>query len=196
MGLQNPTNTHTPVSTPYPTYSDPEAGISFRYPVFLTPKTETTKDRDSSGILIKTTRILLESSDPVYAIYIDIIEDPTTSQDYPPDEGLLRTFIAMDLGQLDTKKTEANHAAVMAAVKSAVITKISDFPAATYQLTLDDTPVGQAYIRGAVAISRNRSFTLFHIGSIEPDAPGSVTKEFVDEAWLEFVESISLVEYN
>jgi hypothetical protein len=176
----------------YTTYSDSDVGINFRYPAFLTPKTETTKDRGSGGGLIEMTRILLESTDPVYAIYVDVVEGPDPPWNYPPDGDLLRMYVAMDLGELDTEKTEANSVAAMTAVKSAVITKISGFPAAVYQVTFDDTPVGRVYIRGAVVLSSKRSFTLFHVGSIEPDAPSIVTKEFVDNTWSEFVNSISL----
>jgi len=191
-----PATSPSPIkATPsYVTYSNPEVGISFRHPTFLTPKTETVKDRDSTGALfIQMRNISLTSSDPVFAIFVLVLEGPLPG-DYPPDDELLRMIVAMDLEELLGDDTEADDAAAMAAARSAIITRISGFAAAVYKVTLDGTPVGRAYMRGAIVISPKRMFRLRHAGSVEPDAPGSVTKEFVDETWSEFVKSISLIE--
>jgi len=192
--LGSPSATSPPPikATPsYATYSNPEAGISFRYPAFLTPKTETVKDRDSIGALIQMRNIT--SGDPVFVIIVLVLERPLP-EDYPPDDGLLRMLVAMDLEELPGEDTEADDAAAMAAVRSAIITRISGFAAAVYQVTLDGTPIGRAYIRGAVVISPKRGYSLIAMAPVEPGAPGSVTRASVDETWSELVKSISLVD--
>lgn len=178
------------------TYSNLEAGISFKYPDYLSIQTDTDKQRGESGELIRMTAISATSSNPTVAVVVRIIEDPLRNQmypdQYPPDEDLFKLLVVGDMGDLSYDDTEINESAIMSASKNARTTKINGHHAATYNLGLDNRDIGHISVRGALVITEKRDISLFVIGSDEPDAPGSVSSKTIDDIWSRFVETLKI----
>ena len=169
-------------------YSNNEAGLRYQYPDFLTIQTDTQKDRGPSGELIKTVNVSAIATEPVVGLMVRVIEDPLRDQmfpnSYPPSEELFHILIVGDIDDLNFDDTEGN--------KSAVMTTISGFDAATYQLGLDNREIGHMYVRGALIITPLRDISLYIIGSDESNAPDSVTPKFIDDLWSKLLNSIEI----
>ncbi len=177
-------------------YSNHEAGLMFQYPDFLTVQTDTQKDRGASGELITMVKVSATATEPVVGLMVRSIEDPLRDQMfpnlYPPSEQLFRILVVSDIAYLSFDDTESNESAIMTAVESSIMTTISGFDAATYQLGLENREIGHLYVRGALIITPIRDISLYIIGSDESDAPDSITSKFIDDLWSKFINSITI----
>jgi hypothetical protein len=120
-------------------FSDPEFGVSFEYPDYLSLETNVQKDRGPDGELVTMKSILAASVDPTVAIYIKIIEDPLRNERfpdlYPPTEETLRTLTVGDISQFEFPRSEENKEAVLMAAEEATFTTICGYTALTYDVT-------------------------------------------------------------
>jgi hypothetical protein len=179
------------------TYSNPEAGINFSYPVFMTIQDDIQKDRGPGGELITMTTVSATSNDPVVGFLVRVIEDPLRNQMYPglypvmPD-GPFRTLVVGEITGLNYPKSDANSSAAIAASNNAIITSIAGYQAATYQASLEGTPIGHVRLRGALVITEKRDISLYLIASDEADAPGSVDSSFVDALWSRLLAGLHI----
>jgi hypothetical protein len=185
------------LSSEYVSYTNSDLGLAFKHPAFLSPKVETSQDRDENGVLRDMTTVTMSSTDPVMGIFLIQLSDPSLTSDsswYPPDDELLRLYVTMRLSDMQYEKNPENEDAIMAAARAASFTSISGFPAAVYQVAIKGSPFGHIYVRGAEVITPKHLVSLMVMGSDEPSAPGSTTVADLDKVWSQFAASVMLVE--
>lgn len=179
----------------YATYTNHELGISFRYPVTLTPSVKTKRYQDTLGVFVQESLISVAGSSP-FAIQGQIVHYPLWETDpdwYPPDDDRLRLEIEGDFERLNIL-SKANTAVLESAIETASITKISGYPAATYSVTIKNEQDLPMYMRGAVVITPKRYISLLVSGFTDSQTSRSVTPKAIDEIWTELVTSISLTD--
>ena len=141
-------------------------------------------------------KVSATATEPVVGLMVRSIEDPLRDQMfpnlYPPSEQLFRILVISDIAYLSFDDTESNESAILTAVESSIMTTISGFDAATYQLGLENREIGHLYVRGALIITPIRDISLYIIGSDESDAPYSITSKFIDDLWSKFINSITI----
>ena len=126
------------------------------------------------------------------------LADPVTADSpdwYPPEDEQLRIYAIMDIGRMATGMqwpAADTDQVVLDTVVGGQITEVAGHPALVYELEVEGTDVGRVYARGAEIVSRHRSYQLLVLGSTEPNAPGSVSREDVNRVWDELVASIIL----
>jgi hypothetical protein len=180
----------------YSSYRESQIGVSFQHPLFLSPSSQTTRERTELGTVFTVTVITAESASPSAALAIRIIEDPTREQMfpglYPPDEDALRALALSDIAQFQFTEDEVSQDDLVAAAQDSNIITIAGFPAAEYSITANDTAWGDAAVRGAFVVTDEWDVSLLLVASTEAGLEGSLSPGVVDQIWNHLKSSLVL----
>lgn len=178
----------------YLSFSNPEIGISFKYPDSLTMDTQVNQERTDYGTIFTVSTISGQSLNPVISIAIQITEDPLRNdlfpELYPPDSTSLRLLALPEMINTPLFEDKISDEEFDLAYQNIIITKYAGYPAAEYKFTPTNTAIGDAILYGVIIISDKRDVSIKLIASIEPDTEGSVTEEYASQIWVEILKSL------
>jgi hypothetical protein len=182
----------------YQRYRDTDAGVSFEHPSFLSPQSETTKERTDLGTIFAVTFISAESVDPAVFLFLRIIEDPTRNEMfpelYPPDDQALKLLVLGDISGFQFTEAELSERELYEAYESARIVEIDGYSSAEYTFNPKDTAIGDAYVQGALIVTDRRDISVALVSSIEEGVKGSLSSAEADEIWKRLKSSLSFEE--
>lgn len=192
--LPNITTMNQPVN--YLSFSNPDIGISFKYPDLLNMDFQVNKERTDYGTIFTVSTISGQSLNPVISLAIQITEDPLRNdmfpELYPPDSTSLKLLALPEMIKTPLIKDKISDEEFDKSYQNIVITKYAGYPAAEYKFTPTNTAIGDAILYGVIIISDKRDVSIKLIASIEPDTEGSVTEEYVSELWVEILKSLHI----
>jgi hypothetical protein len=197
--LDSAVSPETAESQRYLRFDNPEFGLEFEYPEYLEVSYDEASQQGPGGEFVSLISISATSTDPMLGVVFKIIEDPLRDLMFPslypvPPDNAFRTLVASEITLLEYPRNSSNSAALESASDRAEITEVSGFPAATYTVSLEGTPIGHAYVRGALVITARRDVSLYVMGSDEPNAPGSVGRSDVDALWERVISGL-IIDY-
>lgn len=178
-------------------FSDSDVGFEFSYPRDFS----LTQDRDAIQgefeELVLLYNYSMFSDDQMVGLNVivqeDVIEDSFEHGSYEiPSEDELRSMVISEIVQFKFQITTANREAILEASQGIQITDIAGHVAATYEVRLEETPIGAALLQGALIISESQSVSFLLVGPSELDFVESSTGMGLKELWDVMLRSVSL----